>query len=114
MIQKHIYRIKLFFTKLRVALDLVIEWIFSFFPSAKNPHSPIITIKPRTIDGMTPKIEHKWNPVLKYPRNEICYCRSGKKFKNCCLLRQPLAVNEEFADKAVKLVKKMRKENKKK
>lgn len=26
-----------------------------------------------------------FNPFLKYPRNESCYCGSGIKFKKCCL-----------------------------
>lgn len=25
-------------------------------------------------------------PASKWPRNALCYCHSGKKFKNCCLL----------------------------
>lgn len=26
-----------------------------------------------------------WNPLKSYPRNAPCVCRSGKKFKKCCM-----------------------------
>ena len=26
-----------------------------------------------------------WNPLLKLPRNMACPCKSGKKWKVCCL-----------------------------
>ena len=25
--------------------------------------------------------------ILKVPRNSLCLCRSGKKFKHCCMLK---------------------------
>jgi len=31
-----------------------------------------------------PKKGLEWNPMLKYPRNDRCPCKSGKKFKKCC------------------------------
>lgn len=33
-----------------------------------------------------------WNPLLKYPRNELCPCGSGKKFKKCHLDQLPQAI----------------------
>jgi hypothetical protein len=27
----------------------------------------------------------QWNPILRYPRNALCWCGSGKKSKKCCL-----------------------------
>jgi hypothetical protein len=38
-----------------------------------------------------------WNPIRTYPRNNPCPCRSGQKFKACCLNRLPPAVPEELA-----------------
>lgn len=26
------------------------------------------------------------NPMLSYPRNARCFCRSGRRFKECCLI----------------------------
>jgi uncharacterized protein YchJ len=45
-----------------------------------------------------------WNPYLKYPRNKECYCRSGKKYKKCCLSTEPLAVPKEVAEVAKSLI----------
>lgn len=28
---------------------------------------------------------HRWNFRTSYPRNEPCWCESGKKAKRCCL-----------------------------
>jgi hypothetical protein len=38
-----------------------------------------------------------YNPLLKFPRNSPCPCRSGKKFKQCCLTRIPQIVKVEDA-----------------
>jgi hypothetical protein len=32
------------------------------------------------------------NPLLGYPRNEPCWCGSGRKAKVCCLPRQPRVI----------------------
>ncbi len=29
------------------------------------------------------------NPIRDYPRNMVCPCASGKKFKKCCYLTTP-------------------------
>jgi len=61
------------------------------------------------IFGKALKIQYKWNPFLKYPRNEACYCGSGVKYKKCCLNNEPALIRDDFATKANKLVKTMRK-----
>lgn len=38
-----------------------------------------------------------WNPLRTLPRNMRCPCRSGRKFKACCLPNLPPAVSEEDA-----------------
>lgn len=38
---------------------------------------------------------NKWNPLLKYPRNEPCYCGSNKKFKKCCLENTSLVIPDQ-------------------
>lgn len=43
---------------------------------------------------------HVANPLLKYPRNESCWCESGVKAKKCCLPKQTLTVPKEFANQA--------------
>jgi len=53
-----------------------------------------------------------WNPLLNYPRNNPCFCGSGKKFKKCCLVNMPrtcstrlakdLAVQVDWAHKMLK------------
>jgi hypothetical protein len=49
------------------------------------------------------------NPFRKYPRNMTCYCESGKKYKNCCLLIEPLAIPKGEAEIARTLVSSLRK-----
>jgi len=41
-----------------------------------------------------PKDDSMFNPNRKYPRNLPCPCQSGKKFKKCCLLNQPMVVKK--------------------
>lgn len=62
----------------------------------------IIKIKPklppreqRTV--IAPLPGHEWNPLRDLPRNRPCPCRSGQKFKLCCLNRMPKAVPTEVA-----------------
>lgn len=31
-----------------------------------------------------------WNPLRRYPRNELCYCGSGVKYKKCHWQNEPL------------------------
>jgi hypothetical protein len=33
-----------------------------------------------------------WNPLKKFPRNSLCPCKSGKKFKKCHLKSMPEAL----------------------
>jgi hypothetical protein len=40
---------------------------------------------------------HSWNPLRKYPRNELCFCGSGLKSKKCCLPGLPLAIKTKDA-----------------
>lgn len=46
----------------------------------KNHNSPLGFSNVRKVEFMRP--DEKWQ---KLPRNEKCYCSSGKKFKNCCI-----------------------------
>lgn len=34
--------------------------------------------------AMVLKIDYVWNPCAGLPRNMLCPCFSGKKFKKCC------------------------------
>lgn len=45
-----------------------------------------------------PDADTKWNPAQKFPRNSDCPCGSQKKYKKCCLHKQPLAVTKETAE----------------
>lgn len=45
-----------------------------------------------------PDADTKWNPAQKFPRNSDCPCGSQKKYKKCCLQKQPLAVTKETAE----------------
>lgn len=100
---------------IRLKLYWLIFWhgltdkVFSTFYPSYHPHDPVVTFKPeKPKDGYLPEPGFKWNPVLKYPKNEACYCGSGVKFKKCCLPNESMAVNPTYADAAVGLVKTMR------
>lgn len=54
--------------------------------------------KPGAGNYRAPKKNHDWNPLLKYPRNEECFCGSGLKFKKCCLNGAFRAVPVEIAE----------------
>lgn len=87
----------------------LIDKVFSTFYPAYHPHNPVMTFKPqKPKDGYVPQIGNKWNPILKYPKNESCYCGSGKKFKKCCLPGETMAVNSVYADAASGVVKRLR------
>lgn len=84
--------------------------IFSHFYPSYDPHHPVLQFKEeKPKEGYVPEAGFKWNPILKYPKNESCYCGSGKKFKKCCLPTETMAVNPTYADAAVDHVKHMRK-----
>jgi hypothetical protein len=38
------------------------------------------------------------NPLLKYPRNEACWCGSGEKAKKCCIPKQAPVCMLKHAD----------------
>jgi SEC-C motif len=38
-----------------------------------------------------------WNPMLRFPRNNPCFCASGVKFKKCCLPRMTRVISKENA-----------------
>lgn len=40
---------------------------------------------------------YSWNPLLGIPRNHLCPCDSGKKFKHCHLPTLPRAIPEQLA-----------------
>lgn len=66
--------------------------------AAAKPDTPIaLSLKAPTIH----------NPLLKYPRNTICFCRSGKKFKRCHMNQLPRTVIREQAEEAKALMKKL-------
>lgn len=52
--------------------------------------------KPK-IMARIPKPGYVWNPTLNYPRNSPCFCKSGKKFKKCCLSLIPPTCTKEKA-----------------
>lgn len=91
-------------------------WILSFFPAKTGPKSIIHEFrgpkeKPPEI-GKTPLVPmegNDWNPMLKYPRNETCYCGSRKKYKKCCFGTEALAIPKEVAIAAAPLIAKLRK-----
>ena len=39
-----------------------------------------------------------WNPLLRFPRNSLCFCGSGIKSKKCCLPKVPLSCKVKEAD----------------
>lgn len=47
----------------------------------------------------------QYNPLTKFPRNNPCPCRSGKKFKVCCLSKLPPVVSNEEAAKYTEQMK---------
>lgn len=56
--------------------------------------------KPRTgLLAYFPKQGNAWNQLRDYPRNEACFCGSGKKFKKCHASRLFPCVTEEAAKK---------------
>lgn len=59
-------------------------------------------------EAVKPREKFKFNPFLKYPRNETCYCGSGKKYKKCCMANEPAAIPEDVVPRATKLIKKIR------
>lgn len=88
-----------------------IQWLFSFFPNKTTPQFPVINIpasKPKKTGKYEPIKGCDWNPFLKYPRNELCYCGSEKKYKLCCIKTDLLAIDSSVAKKAKPLVKKLR------
>lgn len=54
--------------------------------------------------GVKPMSDFEFNPLLKYPRNETCYCGSSKKFKKCCLPNELKAIPASAAPLASSLV----------
>lgn len=99
-------------------LGRFIRWVFSFFPQYRNPTQPVIQLtqkhldayRPVAYDGHRPMEGTTWNPMLKYPRNSVCYCGSKIKAKKCCLPKQPLAIDKTFAATAKPLVRTLRAE----
>lgn len=101
--------------------DLISKAFGKLMESIPQKHKvdlPVVETKIQEIpfdparDGMKPAQGMAWNPMLKYPPNESCYCRSGLKFKKCCKLKQPLVVDIEFEKQARPLIDKIRNENK--
>lgn len=45
------------------------------------------------------------NPMLKYPRNQSCWCKSGLKAKRCCLPKQSRILPQEVAKQAKVLLR---------
>ncbi len=41
---------------------------------------------------------YAWNPLRKLPRNKPCPCRSGLKFKRCCLANLQPIIPESAAE----------------
>jgi hypothetical protein len=47
--------------------------------------------------GWTPRPGTAWNPLRRFPRNNLCFCGSKKKAKACCLRKIAWAVSLETA-----------------
>jgi len=68
---------------------------------------PAPEVCPPLVNLIPPVLSHKTarepipgfarNPLLTLPRNQACPCRSGKKFKRCCLKVIPGVVTELMA-----------------
>lgn len=54
---------------------------------------------------------YKFNPILRHPRNAPCYCKSGLKFKKCCLLTAKTVVPDDVAAAVTPLVNMIRYSN---
>lgn len=52
--------------------------------------------------------ELAWNPFLKYPRNEPCYCGSRVKYKKCCQSTEAKVIPKAYVEAASTLIKKVR------
>lgn len=100
-------------------LSSFFRWLLSFIPPRHRPGVPVLPLGARPVSAAAavakPKVKVyeplpgcDWNPLKKFPRNESCYCGSKKKAKKCCLLVEPLAINEEFAEKARPIVNRLR------
>lgn len=66
----------------------------------------------RTKVVFRPKEGRAWNPLSGYPRNEPCWCGSGKKFKKCCLNEQGRTIGTDKAKRMAELVKEAQAERK--
>jgi hypothetical protein len=71
---------------------------------------------PDPVENKTPDVAPKawiplkgreWHPLQSYPRNNKCFCQSGKKFKQCCLKRVPRTCTIEEGKKFKALMKAM-------
>lgn len=59
-----------------------------------------------------PRVGNAFNPFKKFPVNALCYCKSGKKYKFCCIDTEPDAIDADMAKEVSKLVKVVRKARK--
>ena len=95
--------------RLNLLIRLFLIWVIDHFPKKTKPGLPVV-VMPKTKPPANPKYKmaltegYDWNPFKKYPRNESCYCGSGKKYKNCCIDTEPMAIPKESAAKAKELV----------
>ncbi len=91
---------------------MLFSWLFSKCGQKLDPKLPtriIPTPKPPKETGAYVPIKGtEWNPMLNLPRNGTCYCGSKRKFKVCCLPKEPLAIDAQFVADAKPLVKKLR------
>lgn len=55
-------------------------------------------VRKKFVFGMKLMKGFSWNPLINLPRNNLCPCKSGKKFKVCCLLVLPRVVTNENAN----------------
>lgn len=61
-----------------------------------------------------PRENKAFNPFKKFPVNAPCYCKSGQKYKFCCIDTEPDAIDADMAKEVSKLVKVIRKERRNK
>ena len=49
--------------------------------------------EPPEVKGYVAPKGAMWNPLLKWPRNHVCWCGSGLKAKFCCLPRSSKCIS---------------------
>src|ERR1700722_159470 len=54
--------------------------------------------------ALTLSNDMSWNPLLRYPRNALCFCGSGLKSKKCCLPKIPMTIPTKHCESKRQIV----------